>query len=336
MTTAPRVTRPVVGQSSGKRTLTEAMEHDIASKRQKRKEREVVPGTPTLHVPPSTRSKFFDGSSSSRPKGRHVAHDTSDTESVAGPSSGLAQLRHDKENIPSLPSEDELDEGEISMDEVADPVTQEDGYMSPSPSFSRWDSPELSSPLRPRRGTPSQSIAFPEVEDLEEDEDFDADILSSPPSAGQKRGGARHRPRTVSPSGGNVLVRGTPTPSEKRGGRAASPEQLGPDLRDIFENWSDGTSDIDESYADTMESVASSSEPLTPESLGRRVVCVDDGCFDEMTTDIEGGETESSATTRNDRIANGWWERWACAEAILTNKQSVWLLFRLTCVCLHI
>ncbi|KIP07281.1 hypothetical protein PHLGIDRAFT_425315 [Phlebiopsis gigantea 11061_1 CR5-6] len=319
-------TRAAAGQSSGKRTLAEVMEHDMASKRQRRKERE-LPSTPPRHLPQTTRSKFFAGASSSRPKGHRAAHATSDTESVAGPSSGLG---HDKENIPSFPSEDELDESETSMDEAADPVTQEDGYMSPSPSFSRWDSPELSSPLRPRRATPSQSIAVEPAVYLDEDEDiddFDAEVLSSPPGPPRRRNVDRHVSRMPFPSAGNVLVHGTPTPSKKRGGRAASPEPLGPDLRDMFEYWSDRTSDIDEDDGESMESAASSSEPVTPESSGQRVVCVDDGCCEEqMTNDLEEMKTEPPAATRDGRTANGWWERWACPEAIPTKEQSVRVL----------
>lgn len=310
------------------------MEHDIAVKRQKRKERE-RPSTPPRHVPQSTSSKFFAGPSSTRPgKGAHyhITHDLSDTESVAGPS-GASRLGKNKENVPCLPSEDGGGGSEISMDEAADPVTQEDGYMSPTPSFARWDSPELSSPIRPRARCAAPSAPTQDLDDCDDDfDDFDAEVLSSPGGATRRRRRTRSIGRAgteqpLFPSAGNVLVHGTPTPSKKKRGRAGSPVRRGPDLRDIFENWSEGTSDIDEEdYEDSMGTVASSSEPVTPESSAQRVVCVPaEGCCDETEDDdIEEAEKQASAT-RNDRIANGWWERWARAGAIPGNKQSVCL-----------
>jgi hypothetical protein len=322
-TTRIDATKPIVGQASGKRTLAEVMDHDMMFKRQKRKDLDVS-SIPSDHVPASTRSKFFSALSSGQSRGQHVPHDGGggpDTDSVAGPS-GLGPLAHNKENIPCIAPVDELDEGEISVDEGADPVTQEDGYMSPGPSFSRWDSPDLSSPLRPG----SRASKWP-TQDVEEDDDIsDADVLSSPIGVAQKRGRVASRTRmspSPSPSAGNVLVHGTPTRIAKRGD-AGGPARLGPDLRDIFENWSDGTSDIDEGgeeSLESMESLASSSEPVTPEGSTQHVVCVDDS-YDDMTDDIEEIERQALAT-RNARVANGWWERWACQEQIPANKQSV-------------
>ncbi|EKM58031.1 uncharacterized protein PHACADRAFT_159079 [Phanerochaete carnosa HHB-10118-sp] len=330
----PESTRPLAGQSSGKRTLTEVMEHDMACKKQKCKEHDSL-STSTRNAPQGTSSRFFAGPSSPKPgKGlqRHITHDPLGTESVAGPS-GSSQLGKNKENIPCLPSEDEGEESETSMEEAADPVTQEDGYMSPSPSFARWDSPELSSPVRPRtrRAVPSEP-----TQDLDECknnfDEFDAEVLSSPGEAAQKRHRARGVGRvSASPSSfhsaGNVLVHGTPTPSKKTRRRADSPARHGPDLRDIFENWSEGTSDIDEEdYEDSMGTVASSSEPVTPDNSSQRVVSVpaDDGHDEATDDDIEESKRQASAT-KNDRIANGWWERWACAGVITRNKQSVCL-----------
>lgn len=296
--------RPLVGQSSGKRSLVEVMDHDMISKRQKRKERD-MPGSSSPHTPRHTTSKFFSGASSSRVDTRQPPRAIPDSE-PAGPS-GLGRLAHNKENIPCVEDEDELDGGEISMDEEPDPVTQEDGYMSPSPSFSRWDSPELPSPSRPRNRWSS-----PPAED-----DFGADVLSSPPAAARpaRRQSLVNSDETKTndystlPSSGNILVHGTPTSAEKRKSvkAVAAP---GPDLRNIFEDWDDKTSDIDESCEDSMESPASSSDPVTPESLTQRVVCVVDA-YDEITSDIEEIEREAVAT-RNERIASGWWERWSC------------------------
>lgn len=302
--------RPAAGQASGKRTLAEVMEHDIALKRQKRKEREPA-GEP---APQSTRSRFFAGPSSP------VAHACDPP--VAGPS-GLP--RRDKENVPCRRASpaDALDEGEISMGEdVADPVTQEDGYMSPAPSCANWDSPELSSPARPRAGGASRfpAAAADDEDDIEDDEsgdddDFGADVLSSPCGPSRQRRAAR-RHTTPAPTAGNVLVQSTPSPRKARR-RTRSPPRRGADLRALFEHWSDGTSDIDEGHDSPAHSRASS--PATP-----RAARVHDATPDDEEIDPPHADAAAAATaTSGERIADGWWDRWACAEAIPAHPASV-------------
>ncbi|KAJ3544540.1 hypothetical protein NM688_g5730 [Phlebia brevispora] len=289
--TDPRKTGTVAGRSSGKRTLAELMDEDVLAKRKKRNEEDELRRSPS-HTSIAT-SRFFRVPPTTAEKVTDVSNDVSDTESVAGPST-LALMKQGKENVPCLDD----DCGEIS-EEDPDPVTQEEGYMSPSPSYSKWDSPEMSSPTRPRIYGAGNSLS--------DDDDFDADILSSPPSAAR-------RPKsqgTPSRSPGRILVHGTPTCPKRI--RDVAPENApGPDLRAMFEDWEEGTSDIDEGGEDSMGSMASSSGPVTPVCAGQPAGrCVDD-IFDEVTPDDEEIETQA-VTARNERVANGWWEKWACS-----------------------
>ena len=282
--------------------MAELMDEDVQAKRKKRDE-EASRCTPSRA--PISSSKFFRAHpTTAEKKGKGVANDVSDTESVAGPST-LMLMRRGKENVPCA----EDDCGEIS-EEDPDPVTQEDGYMSPSPSFSKWDSPELSSPARPR--------IYRAGDSLSDDDDFDAEILSSPPSAA-RHPTSRHSPRQRSP--GRILVHGTPPTLERKRkvGRDCAP---GPDLRDMFEVWDDGTSDIDEDGDDSIGTMASSSGPVTPAETAQPAgQCVDD-IFDEVTGDDEEIERRA-VTARNERVANGWWEKWACNASTPPNRPSV-------------
>lgn len=281
------------GRRSGKRTLAEAMDEDAFAKRSRREHEEQPRRTASCSQ--IRTSKFFATATVPSQDDKRVVDDVSDTESVAGPST-LCLLREGKENIPCT---DEDDIGEISDEEEPNPVTQEDGYMSPLSPFSKWDSPELSSPTRPR--------TYRVGESLSDDDDFGADILSSPPSA------ARRPKSQATPSrpAGRVLVLATPTRPD-RDTKAKENGAPGPDLRDIFEDWDDRTSDIDEGGDDSMCSMASSSDPVTP--AGSQLPagqCVDD-IFDEVTPDYEEIENQAAAA-RTERVANGWWEKWSCA-----------------------
>ncbi|TFY56272.1 hypothetical protein EVJ58_g7740 [Rhodofomes roseus] len=154
------------GRASGKRTLAEVMDHDIAVKRKKQEgaQRE----GPSREV---RNSKFFDVRQSSFGGEDEDAIASEEPDyPVAGPSRITLDAGKDKENVPCA------DDDEVFMED-AGAVEQEDGYISPSPSMRRWDSPEVSSPLRVRSGAQL---------DVEEEEDFGADILSSPPVAARQ------------------------------------------------------------------------------------------------------------------------------------------------------
>ncbi|PSS36962.1 hypothetical protein PHLCEN_2v1178 [Hermanssonia centrifuga] len=279
---------PIAGRSSGKRTLADLMEEDMSAKRKKHNDKK----RPTDRTLTTATSKFFSGTSLSIAKDKPVRNVSLD---IAGPSR-LQHFSKGKENICSF---DEDDVDEISMDEDPDPVSQEEGYISPSSSSFRWESPELSSPLRP--GSSSFRLAVGAVDD-----DFEADILSSPLAAGTRRQQSRRPQSCVT---GRVLVHGTPQRS-----RVKDEGAPGPDLRDIFEDWNDLTSEIDECCEDSMESLESSSGPVTPVSSSQPAgQCVDD-IFDEVTPDDEEIEQQAVAA-RNESVASGWWQKWSCGNA---------------------
>ncbi|KAG5654438.1 hypothetical protein H0H81_002627 [Sphagnurus paluster] len=220
------------GKASGKRTLAEVMDHDIAIKKRKQK------------------SKFFE----SVPATWH-APDT-----VAGPS----RSRENKENVFIVLDDDEVEpdstlsiqaQGNLEMD-LADPSTfdavqQEDGYISPSPSDS-GDAQDLSSPLRPD-GTPIRKIS-PRPRDRE----F-VEAVSSPPSQVKQHVAA---PRSLLRTRSLDLPHLQPSPFPTPGPISSLPDDPssasfpGLDLRHSFD---DGhLSDIDCSEEDVKVS------PTTP------------------------------------------------------------------------
>jgi hypothetical protein len=302
----------------------ELLDQDIAAKRQKREDRELR-DVSSQRVQHKTTSRYFVRASSTAQEVHDVGlHVVSDENPVAGPSS-LDRHEVNKENVPyrsdKAHKQTSNESGEISLEEEEpDPVTQEDGYLSPSPSICGWDSPEVSSPLRSgsRISRPSYGLS---------DDEFGADILSSPPATVRRIvcsvKKARSRTPTLSPSTGRVLVQSTPTSSKRR--KRKSIHRLhaaGPDLRDIFEDWGELTSEIDECDEDSLESTQSSGGPVTPESATQvPSVCVDDPSDEVICDDEEIHEQE--AIVRDARVANGWWERWACRSAAAAMPYSV-------------
>ncbi|KAI0760415.1 hypothetical protein C8Q74DRAFT_226216 [Fomes fomentarius] len=214
----------VVGKKSGKRTLAEVMDDDMAAKRKRQEEAAGgSPATATATPRMPTTSRFFHAGqrSVSDPRGSRrwssaVAASTTTTRSsaaasayvsgapgsasqpVAG-SSGLScrekemgqmHLRQEKENVPCEESAD-ADDVDVSEDEdvdmgAPDAVTQEDGYMSPTESTQwNWDSPDISSPLRPgaRRKRGGAAAAAADADEDGWEDGIDADVLSSSPIA---------------------------------------------------------------------------------------------------------------------------------------------------------
>ncbi|KAI0743185.1 hypothetical protein BC629DRAFT_1599776 [Irpex lacteus] len=159
------------------------------------------------------------------------------------------------------------------------------------------------------------------------DDEFGADVLSSPTAPGRhqvKRLVARNSrsrtPTRPSPSG-KVLVHGTPTPSKKKKKAKAVHRSYGSgtDLRDIFEDWDDLTSEIDEWCEDSMESTQSSGGgPVTPDSCtqARADICVDDLSDEVILDDDEEIHEREAAAAREAKVASGWWERWAYKGAV--------------------
>lgn len=317
----------MAGRSSGKRTLAELLDHDLAAKRTRREERGLRDVSPQ-RVQHKTSSKYFACASSSTAESERVVSPprmSNEAMPTAGPSR-LDRHRYNKENVPcrldnAIEQPSEEDCGEISLDEEeSDPVTQEDGYLSPSPSICGWDSPEVSSPVRPGSRMSRLNQAF-------SDDEFGADVLSSPTAPGRhqvKRLVARNSrsrtPTRPSPSG-KVLVHGTPTPSKKKKKARAVHRSYGtgPDLRDIFEDWDDLTSEIDEWCEDSMESTQSSGGgPVTPDSCtqARADICMDDLSDEVILDDDEEIHEREAAAAREAKVASGWWERWAYKGAV--------------------
>ncbi len=215
-----------VGKRSGKRTLAGIMDDEIAAKRKKQEDAAAAAGAGTGAATPRmpTASKFFHAAqrSVSDPRGDRLAlgwggpvapvsrlstpdharrgHGHSQQEPVAG-SSGLSQREKEKENVH--PEADEVVDadmdagadrdqdhgGEMAMG-APDAIAQEDGYASPTESMGQWDSPDISSPVRPGAGKRGGGGGG----DWDEEEEYDADVLSSSPVA---RTRTRKRPAVV-------------------------------------------------------------------------------------------------------------------------------------------
>ncbi len=180
----------------------------------------------------------------------------------------------------------------------ADAVTQEDGYESPSPSLAQWDSPDISSPVRPKAS--------------EWDDDFDADdILSSPPLARHQqpsrsvgsvvtveRAITRALPlvplraplfggRTTKSAGSTSRSHSNSTSFGKQDGRGRSAAAREPDLRDAFDDWDEEVTSGGEDFAECEEpgSTASSTPgPVTPADADN-----DDGSYEDEWRYAHGG-----------------------------------------------
>lgn len=129
--------RAIAGNSSGKRTLVDVMEYDIAAKRKR-----IAEGFKHQRKSTST-SRFFAAPA------HHTERKTS---------SHLFESEKENNN-PASDTENEFWES----------VGQEDGYLSPSPSLSRKVTPELSSPILERVGHASPQVygyeASPEAQE---------------------------------------------------------------------------------------------------------------------------------------------------------------------------
>ncbi|KAF7965699.1 hypothetical protein HWV62_42213 [Athelia sp. TMB] len=254
----------VVGKASGKRTLADAMDYDIAA-RKKIRDKSLSPAKPRV----STESRFF----ATGPQATALNKDH--TAPIAGPSRIHDPIDVDKENIPIAYEDEDLD---FAMVEPEDPVTQEDGYMSPSPSLARLNTPELSSPLRPGVTRKRDSA--------DHFDDFDEDVLSSPDIQ-------RIAPplRPPAPIGRLDFARKDVPALDSPPLKTADNRAAGPDLRDMFSD--DQTSDIDCFEEDKS--------PVTPDDNGQTVA--------DTSLDLDLDDS-TAALTRKEVVAQGWWEKW--------------------------
>ncbi|KAG8216940.1 PIN domain-like protein [Butyriboletus roseoflavus] len=255
------------GRNSGKRTLCGALDEDLAAKRIKtectgsdmgRRSRPNVPRAVRQELTSSTADELPEASSTSQ---MHHRDDLT---------------THGKENI------DPCRHLEGDLDEPPDPIHQEDGYMSPPPSYFRLATPDLSSPMGHPFGVTSHGDGNPD--------DFGADIISSPLAI--KRCSLWFRKRSVSPreaeESGKILVRGTPPLDET--------DINGPDLKDIL-----GACSSDE--VEELET----SETLGAMTHSRRPGTVSAGA----TISQDLGSDICALETRMHTVANGWWNKWA-------------------------
>lgn len=198
---------------------------------------------------------------------------------VAGPSRSPSPLHEE----PTLP---EIDDVDLDMGEI-DAVAQEDGYLSPTGSFTRLETPDFSSPLRPAKTSAAK------------DDGFGAEILSSPVAPKARVRGKPNEPSVTAQKFVDQKVECVDIDSEDEG----------PDLRGGFAE--DLTSEIDcpepeNSFTSTTSSA--SSGPFTPVGFRR-------GPFNKAAPAKEGekddGDEAASHQVRTSNVANGWLQKWA-------------------------
>ncbi|KAI0676334.1 hypothetical protein C8Q78DRAFT_996790 [Trametes maxima] len=238
---------------------------------------------------------------------------------------------------------------DADSDWESDVVEQEPGYASPSGSLAQWDSPDISSPVRPKAGGRSAG-------DRDWDDDFDADVLSSPPlhRTRPKRTQSNIIERTVTRAlplvplqaprfGVRTSVSAGPdsASSSRRGERVEAAR--GPDLRDTFDDWDEVTSGDEDcaglagrggegSFGSTESSWTPG--PETPaddayvaaagEDVRGLALAEDEGSSEEFLEEDFGGvapivagagceREEAAAAVRANAtaaVAHGWWAKW--------------------------
>lgn len=268
------------------------------------------------------RSKFF---ASPKPKVSPRSRQTNNGHppSVAGPS----RLSENKENVYIVIDDDEevdvdsgvsmVAQGKVDpemMQDVDEPsgvdvVEQEDGYISPTPSYS-GELQDLSSPIRPGH--------TPITKRREADHDFGADTVSSPPSQAKRRFHPttrelnRTRSLDFSSAGAHSAHQGNVRAYSK-----ADAEQFvapcssfpGPDLRHSF-----GDDDIDCSDDDTKGISRSASSPTPTPSPVTPMTQEDVQPPDAFGIDEPSDPEESNARAnelRKQAVIDGWRNQWA-------------------------
>jgi len=281
-----------IGKASGKRTLVDVMESDIATKKQKQL------------------SKFFETSS----KGKERA-----TTLSAGPSSTL----QNKEIIYHLvedEDEDKFDAGscdslDVQVDDAGleidfedsyqEVVDQEDGYISPASSRSD-DIQDLSSPIRSRK---TYSRSRPP------DSEFGAEVVSSPPVQAKPKGVLRLSPKPIFRMRSLDLPRVNPSSSFHPSSLSAGPFSKsksslifsGPDLRDSFVGLSSEINSYDEASGSKSPPTPTPSLP-TPLDQEQHL-----GDLAAQDYDLDDPEVVLGLNDelRNQAVMNGWRKRWA-------------------------
>lgn len=253
------------GKNSGKRSLADVLDEELDAKRMRREICSEDRGS----------SQCLQSAAGLGSKGRRPSTGTS-----RHPSQAVGQNSpptHAKENIsPCTPMEGELDEN-------PDLVNQEDGYISPTQSYFRSATPDLSSPMRhPREGSRHDHTIV---------DDFGADIISSPVARRRLRSDdVLTESHVMAPA--SVLVRRTPSPSLSDG-------MAGPDLHGVLSFVSTSKAG---SYRPSIE--PSKLGPTPPE---------DNSCpsVDEVSEDENIDTGRRLRGSRVEIVTNGWWNKWA-------------------------
>ncbi|KAF8652373.1 hypothetical protein AX16_004401 [Volvariella volvacea WC 439] len=308
------------GKASGKRTLAEVMDHDMALRKQ----------PPTKTTPKLTQSKFFTRmqSSSENTAGESTpatSHPRRDKEVILvddsdDDSPDAIELIEDPDDVSIVAQAEEIPDLEESLEPFDSfTVEQEDGYISPA-FTDDGDVQDLSSPPRdgrtPKRRRPERSAK--RVDDPEELE-FAVDNISSPPSAAKPQKAAQFVPRPCS------LRSRSLSPSRVRT-RAAVNENahshplcrheslqgsvVNADLRDCFGD----ESDVPEELDTQPTSISQSSSSLTPPTPATPAD-VEDISGDDSDLDDPEEREGRALTLRREAVASGWRDKWALSKS---------------------
>ena len=259
------------GQESGKRTLSEALEMDGNVKKRRKSNENSKPREEMKVV----KSKFFSG-----------PRKTSLEEGEApGNSSGVTP-----ETVKRSGAVEMIDLTLDGDEPEAQDILQEDGYISPTRSSYRFETPEVSTPHRHSRLSKSGV-------GQEDDDDFDAELLSSPVEG--RRHSSTPSKRTREADLDRKYLGWTINGDDIDSG------DDGPDLRGSFQDVDELPSDIDcpgpgSSFASTA--TTSSAGPITPQHS----TSPDDA--EDFLEEIEDDETR---ITRTGSISDGWMKRWS-------------------------
>ncbi|KAF9652653.1 hypothetical protein BDM02DRAFT_3177981 [Thelephora ganbajun] len=264
-------TMTIAGQANGKRTLSEALEMDANAKK-RRKSNENNKSCEEMRA---VTSKFFSTPRKTSPR------DGKAPDSLSGTIPGMVKRGGVVEMIDLTLDGDEPESHEI---------VQEDGYISPTHSSYRFETPEVSTPHRHSRMSKSGV-------GQEDDDDFDAELLSSPVE-GRRHGGKtskRMHEVDLDRKYSEWTINGDDIDS---GGD-------GPDLRRSFEDADDLPSDIDcpgpgSSFASTA--TTSSAGPITP---------THSTSLDDVEDFLEEIEDDRARIARTGSISDGWMKRWS-------------------------
>ncbi len=365
------------GKASGKRTLAEVVDNELQQKKKLRT-------SPSPGQNQQKQSKFFSSHSVSKfssVKRRHSEGELGFNHTFSRPASMWSEENKENEcvlaqnNDEADVDEPDLDGSELSLkaeidvsDVVVgtelnvagflDAVEQEEGYISPTPSYSK-DVQDLSSPVRPnerKKGKQpprskrdrSEEFVGTYLSDVEE-QDLCSAVLSSPISGRKLRTSRETLQGCITPTKSmrqdhceTILVDPTPTPTKQLYqdvDEVPSPTvYYGPDLRNILGSATElAVSPEAEFVLDSGSTLTASPLPNTPISrdymlntlkttTNREIEAID---VDAFTSDLEEERTLShQAASRTKAVMDGWRQRWALppkttAKASLQSKKIV-------------